>query len=148
MLIPGLPSPVFSLDVAADLAVIPAELESRETSKNQSGSNPSTQPTEKLPGVTTVEQLMLPTNNSAELHTTDDFEISYDQQSFNQDSANINPFVFEPHKSDESSYPYDVTSLQHEISNSSYNEQSPSCGELVGQGLEEPLPPKEVQDEL
>lgn len=149
MLVPGLPSPGFCSLLSLTLLYFPAELESREnTSKNESVSNPSIQPIEKTLDATTVEQLNLPINNGGELHTTDDFDISYDQQGFNHGASNTNPFLFEHHKSDESSNQYDVTSLQHEISNSSFNERSPFSGELVGQGLEEPLPHKEVQDEL
>jgi hypothetical protein len=147
VLVPRLLSLCFRPLVSLTFLEFLAELESRETSKNQSTSNPSTQHIEKIPD-TTIEQSKLPIHNSAELHTTDDFDISYDQQNFNQDVSNSNPFLFEAHKSDESSYPFDVTSLQHEISNSSFNERSPSSGELVNQGLEEPLPHKEVQDEL
>ena len=126
-----------------------AELESRGSPRNERITKSSAQHIEKIPDRSAIEETTFPVNTRNGLHTTDDFDVSYDEPSLGRDaSSSTKPFSFENHQSDGSSYPYDVPGLQYDISSSSFTGQSPVCGDLVTQGLEEPLPLMEAQDEL
>lgn len=61
---------------------------------------------------------MFPINTTPGLHTTDDFDILYDEPSLGHHSSSTKPFAFENHQSNRPSYPYDVPGLQHDISSS------------------------------
>lgn len=76
-------------------------------------------------------------NATTGLHSTDDFDISYEEQSLGRDSSNTKHFSFQNFRSDGSSYLYDVPGPQHDISSSSFTGRSAVCRDLVTQGLEE-----------